>query len=118
MPGWPGWPDRVGGGPDSWRVGMATTHPEKTVFDHDIADHVEETNKTLSQRPVLIMLDGSEVNRRYRIDKPEITIGRDILSDIVLHDTRCSRHHASLIYKNYEQSGNAPEIVLSDQKST
>lgn len=95
-----------------------STHPEKTVFDHDLGDHLGDATKIYSQRPVFIVLDGSEVNRRYRIDKLKITIGRDVLNDIVLHDTRCSRHHASLIYKNYEHAGDAPEIVLRDQKST
>jgi len=70
------------------------------------------------ERPVLIMLDGNDVNRRYRIDKSEVLIGRDVMSDIVLHDSRCSRHHAKLVYENFEQTDEMPQIKLFDNGST
>ena len=95
-----------------------STHPDKTLFDHDIADHLEETTRSWSERPILVMLDGSDINRRFPIDKREVAIGRDIMSDIVLHDSRCSRHHAKLTYRNFEQTAEAPEIMLSDLDST
>ena len=95
-----------------------TNFPEKTVFDEQIADNLEETIKNLTERPVLITLDGGDANRRHSIDKPEIGIGRDITSDIVLQDTRSSRNHARLIYKNYDQIDEPPQIQLQDLDST
>jgi two-component system, cell cycle response regulator len=95
-----------------------STHPDKTLFDHEIADHLEETTRSWSERPILVMLDGSDTNRRFPIDKREITIGRDIMSDIILHDSRCSRHHARLTYLNLEQANDAPQIILNDLDST
>ena len=73
------------------------TIPDKTVFDADIADQLEDTTRVLRvERPGLIVLEGGEVNRRIRIDQPEMFIGRDRTCDIVLLDDRCSRRQQPL----------------------
>ncbi len=94
------------------------TIPDKTVYDSDVAGALEETTKAWIERPVLILLEGTGVNRRYRIDKPIMTLGRDLTNDVVLRDTRSSRRHAKLEYKNFLQSTENQEIVLHDMEST
>ncbi|MEN6625178.1 MAG: GGDEF domain-containing protein [Candidatus Sumerlaeia bacterium] len=94
------------------------TIPDKTVYDSEVAEQLEETTRAWAERPVLILLEGSGVNRRYRIDKPLMTMGRDLTNDIVLRDTRCSRRHAKLEYKNFLQTDGDTEIVLHDMEST
>lgn len=95
-----------------------STHPEKTVYDHEIPEHMEATAKSAPERPVLIMLDGNETNRRHPIIKRELTMGRDLSCDVVLHDSRCSRQHAKLVFTNVDQTDQAPNIVLRDLNST
>lgn len=95
-----------------------STIPEKTVFDDEIADNLDETVQTYVKRPVLITLDGTDINRRYRIDRKEMSLGRDLMCDITLNDIKCSRHHARLIYNNFDRPEENPEILLTDLKST
>ncbi len=47
-----------------------------------------------------------------------MTLGRDLTNDVVLRDTRSSRRHAKLEYKNFLQSTENQEIVLHDMEST
>jgi two-component system cell cycle response regulator len=47
-----------------------------------------------------------------------MVMGRDVTCDIVLHDTRCSRKHAKLIYRNFAREGEPPYVVLADAGST
>lgn len=96
---------------------MATV-PEKTIFDHEIVGHVDDTLQSGVERPILIPLDDNDSSRRIRIDKPEMIMGRDVTCDIVLHDTRCSRRHAKLIYRNFDREGEQPHVVLADMGST
>lgn len=95
-----------------------STIPDKTVFDGKIADNLDETVSTYVRRPVLITLDGTDVNRRYRIDRKEMSLGRDLMCDITLNDIKCSRHHARITYVNFDQPEETPEIILNDLKST
>ncbi|MCE5230554.1 GGDEF domain-containing protein [bacterium] len=94
------------------------TLPDKTVYDSEVSEQVEETTRRWIERPVLILLEGAGVNRRYRIDKPMMMMGRDLTNDIVLRDTRSSRRHAKLEYKNFLQSSDTQEIILHDMEST
>lgn len=92
--------------------------PEKTVYDDDINENLEETTRSSVVRPLLILLDGSNMNRRFRINKHQMTLGRDLKCDISLSDSRCSRHHARLIYKNFERPQDDPEVEIVDLNST
>jgi diguanylate cyclase (GGDEF)-like protein len=95
-----------------------TTVPDQTVHDADIADHLSDTNRVSVGRPILIMLDGRDANKRHRIDKAELTLGRDQQSDVVLADNKCSRHHAKLHYSNFDKTCDTPQIEIEDLKST
>lgn len=92
--------------------------PEKTLFDNDLADHLSDTVRILIDRPMLIPLEGHDTNQRYRIDRREMVIGRDMLCDITLNDTRSSRRHAKLTYLNFDDPGMPPEVRVTDLDST
>ncbi|MCL5271388.1 MAG: GGDEF domain-containing protein [bacterium] len=94
------------------------TFPEKTVFDDEIADQLGQTTRTWTERPVLIPLDGKETEQRHRIDRRELTLGREANCDIVLNDAKCSRAHARLIYHNFDHVDQPPDILLADLGST
>jgi two-component system cell cycle response regulator len=96
---------------------MATI-PEKTIYDSELVNKLDDRTRSLVERPVLVMLDGSDVNSRYFMDKPELIIGRDRICDITLHDSRSSRRHARLEYLNFEDHQETPKIRISDAGST
>ena len=96
---------------------MATL-PDKTVYDSDVGDQLDETARAWVERPVLILLEGTCVNRRYRMDKPTFTIGRDLTNDIVLRDTRSSRRHTKISYRNFDTPDQPPDVELHDLDST
>jgi hypothetical protein len=50
-----------------------------------------------SEVPVLVVGKGAEVGERFYLERPEVTIGRDPVSDIFLNDVTVSRNHARLI---------------------
>jgi two-component system, cell cycle response regulator len=98
---------------------MGTIPDNKTIFDSQIGDQVEDTTRISIERPVLITLDGHDVNKRHSIDKPELTLGRELLMNhIVLDDARASRRHARLVYKNFHMPAETPEIWAEDMNST
>ena len=70
------------------------------------------------ERPVLIVLDGADINQRFRIDRPEIVVGRDLMGGFFVNDARCSRRHFKLFFSNFDQPGKAPEVFIEDLKST
>jgi len=94
--------------------------PDNLVFDSDAKDkdQLDDTTHIKIERPVLIKLDGVEMNHRYPIDKPEIFIGRDMMADIVINDTRSSRRHVRLQYVNFSAKGDSPEVHVEDLGST
>jgi diguanylate cyclase (GGDEF)-like protein len=92
--------------------------PEKTIYDSEINEQLEDTNRVLIQRPVLIKLDDTEMSHRYSLDKDEIQIGRDMMADIAINDTRSSRRHIRLQYVNHDRSDEPPEVYIEDLGST
>jgi diguanylate cyclase (GGDEF)-like protein len=92
--------------------------PEKTLYDSDIKDQLEETTRVLMQRPVLVKLDEADMSHRYSIDKPEIQIGRDMMADIMINDTRSSRRHVRVQYINHDHPDQTPEVWVEDLGST
>jgi predicted component of type VI protein secretion system len=59
----------------------------------------------------LVMRSGPSAGKVYDLNQAEITIGRDINSDIVINDAEVSRRHARLV-------GQAGGFVLEDLGST
>ncbi len=71
-----------------------------------------------TQAPTLVVLEGEEIARSWRVDADPLVIGRDAAADIVLPDPKCSRRHARVSWSN-RSSGDAPaEILLEDLGST
>ncbi|HOE97498.1 MAG TPA: GGDEF domain-containing protein [Candidatus Sumerlaeota bacterium] len=97
---------------------MMTAGPEKTIFDEAVADQCEETIQNRAQRPVLIVLDENEANRRIPVLKRELILGRDLMCDIALHDSRCSRRHARMVYENFNDPVASPLVRVHDLDST
>jgi diguanylate cyclase (GGDEF)-like protein len=93
--------------------------PENTMFDDDLKERVDDATRRLSiQRPVLIQLDGSDMHRRHSIDKPQVLIGRDMMADIVISDSKSSRRHARLTFVNFGDATQEPEVYVEDLGST
>ncbi|MBI1784796.1 GGDEF domain-containing protein [Candidatus Sumerlaeota bacterium] len=90
---------------------------EKTIIDESLIKKLQEARND-RQQPVLMLYDGEEIKNRYTIDKPELVIGRDLTCDIVLLDTKSSRRHARVLYKNHHDPKAAPNVILEDLKST
>jgi hypothetical protein len=53
-----------------------------------------------SQALLLVIMSGSDKGVAYRLVSQKISIGRDPDNDIVLNDTKCSRHHCQITISN------------------
>lgn len=96
-----------------------TDVPENTVFDSEMDEHVDQTNRVWVQRPILMVYDEvNNINHRITIDKKELVIGRDGMVDITLADGKASRRHASLTFENFEVGDQDPRLLLKDLNST
>jgi diguanylate cyclase (GGDEF)-like protein len=97
---------------------LMSSVPENTIYDSDIKDQFDDTTRVIVQRPVLTKLDDADMSHRYSIDKAEILIGRDMMADVVVNDTRSSRRHVRLEYVNFDQPDQVPEVYVEDLGST
>ena len=95
-----------------------TTIPDKTIFDNDIGQQLDDTAHLTVQRPVLVLLDGVEMNHRFPLDKQVKLIGRDMMADIPINDTRASRRHVRVQYVNFDKTGEEPKVTIEDLGST
>ena len=77
-----------------------------------------EASKSGNVYPVLVVLEGGDVKNRYPIDEPELSIGRDVSCRLVLAQTKTSRRHAIVSYRNFAQPGAEPEVYIKDLGST
>jgi len=57
-------------------------------------------------------------NSRFKIDKREMAIGRDLDADLVLDDGLASRRHSLLVYANFDRHREMPDCRLFDENST
>lgn len=90
---------------------------EKTIFD-DSQSKVIEASNAGRERPILALLEGEIFTNQYKIDEPECFMGRDLTCKVVLSDTKSSRRHARLTYRNFTDPASPPVIVLTDLGST
>lgn len=90
---------------------------ENTVFDDSHSKAVDAA-KAVIERPVLVILDGGDLKNRYPLSEQEITIGRDLSCRVVLADTKVSRRHATLKYRNFAESLSTPDVLITDLGST
>ncbi len=71
------------------------------------------TRQDLRIYPVLLGVEGPLANQRFALDKKIITLGRDMVADILLKDNKTSRRHAHVIYGNILQLDQPPERFCS-----
>lgn len=95
-----------------------TTPPiEQTVFDETGPD-LNDARRLSVDYPILMVLEGGDLKTRFRIDEPEMIIGRDIASRLHIADPKISRKHARLTYANFGVRAEEPAILLEDLGST
>jgi predicted component of type VI protein secretion system len=70
----------------------------------------------------LVMRSGPTVGKEYPIEKPEITIGRDLSSDVVINDAEVSRRHARMVQQGtvytIEDLGSTNGTFINGQRLT
>lgn len=66
---------------------------------------------------VVQMHEGVAINK-FKLDKPELRIGRDPASDIFIDNTVVSTEHAVIKTEENPASGGAPEFYIEDLNST
>lgn len=70
-----------------------------------------------SHYPILLGLEGPLQGSRFILNKQTITIGRDMLADIVLKDGKVSRQHARVAFQNINQRDETPQCRIFDEGS-
>ena len=66
---------------------------------------------------VVQMHEGVAINK-FKLDKPELRIGRDPASDIFIDNTVVSTDHAVIKAEENPASGGTPEFYIEDLNST
>ncbi|NJA04508.1 GGDEF domain-containing protein [Methylococcaceae bacterium WWC4] len=93
---------------------MTSTPPDKTQQDsaNTLVAKLSEAGRTRTElEPYLIMLSGHHQGKQYKLDKPQISLGRGADADICVPDPKISRQHCAFIrYPGY--------IVIADLNST
>ncbi|MGC4117319.1 MAG: GGDEF domain-containing protein [Myxococcales bacterium] len=71
--------------------------PEEKTIVHSVADLLSEVKKTSA---CLIVVSGrTSVGKMFKLDRPEMTIGRSGDADIMLDDEGVSRRHAKIVVR-------------------
>jgi diguanylate cyclase (GGDEF)-like protein len=71
---------------------------EKTI----IADNASATifGPSRRQKPCLVQYSGTDLGKRYQLDQPELTVGRNPSNPIVVHEASVSRQHVKLMVRD------------------
>jgi two-component system, cell cycle response regulator len=67
--------------------------------------------------PILMLLQGETVGKKFLLNKPRMQIGRSPDSDMVLADFEVSRKHSVIIYENIERPDEPPRCYIHDLTS-
>lgn len=90
---------------------------QKTVFDeHNVP--ITGVGGEEEIRPSLMLIEGGSSKTRYRLDRDEVTIGRDLECTISVQDSKISRQHAKINTLPTEIPNASPKFVLTDLGST
>ena len=92
--------------------------PPGTGFTEPTHEELRAISPPGRQFPMLLGLEGPLKGRRFVLDKQVISIGRDMLADILLMDNRASRQHSRIICADTQQKDEAPACRLFDAGST
>lgn len=90
---------------------------QKTVFDEHNAP-ISGIAGDDEIRPSLLMIEGGASKARYRLEKPETLIGRDLECAVSIQDSKISRNHAKINALPTDDPGAEPKFVLTDLGST
>lgn len=90
---------------------------QKTVFDEENAP-ISGIAGAEEIRPSLLMIEGGTSKTRYRLDREETVIGRDLDCAISIQDSKISRNHAKLNALPTNEPNSEPKFVLTDLGST
>lgn len=93
------------------------TPVEQTVFD-ETGPNIDDARRIGQDYPILMVLEGGDLKTRFKIDEPEMIVGRDIACRLHIADPKISRKHARLSYANFGKPGDEPVILLEDLGST
>jgi len=66
----------------------------------------------------LVKVQNGEILEEFLLHKGNLTIGRALDNDVVLHDETVSSHHAIITLTDSSQSGTGAEYKVKDLKST
>ncbi|MCX7015536.1 MAG: GGDEF domain-containing protein [Candidatus Sumerlaeota bacterium] len=92
--------------------------PNETVGIEDLQElDAGPRVSTRKNVPIIMLLQGENVGRKYLLQKREIIIGRAPEADIRLFDFEISRRHSSIVYENIQRPEEAPHCVVSDLNS-
>jgi diguanylate cyclase (GGDEF)-like protein len=93
------------------------TPVEQTVFD-ETGPNVDDARRLGRDYPIFMVLEGGDLKTRFRIDEPEMIIGRDIACRLHIADPKISRKHTRIIYSNFGKADDEPILLLEDLGST
>ncbi|HBF34934.1 TPA: hypothetical protein DDW35_10275, partial [Candidatus Sumerlaeota bacterium] len=79
--------------------------------------HATPLATTVRHYPILLGLEGPLQGHRFILNKQMVTVGRDMLADIVLRDNKAARVHARVTYANIAQRDEAPLCRVYDAGS-
>lgn len=75
------------------------------------SEQLKRAPRVVTEKAALVVSSGPTIGTRYFIGKPTMTIGRDLGNDIVIDDSRVSRHHAEIRHT-------AGKVSIGDLNST
>jgi diguanylate cyclase (GGDEF)-like protein len=90
---------------------------QKTVFDEQNAP-ISGIGGDEEIRPSLLLIEGGTSKTRYRIDKDEMFIGRDLECAVSVQDSKISRMHAKINALPTDGQDAEPKFILTDLGST
>lgn len=67
---------------------------------------------------MIVQLHEGVAIKKFKIDKPSLTMGRDPQSDIFIDDTVVSSQHAVITVEAPDKSAEEPQYYIEDLKST
>ncbi|MDX1708440.1 MAG: FHA domain-containing protein [Desulfobacterales bacterium] len=67
---------------------------------------------------MIVQLHEGVAIKKFKLDKPSLSMGRDPQSDIFIDDTVVSTQHAMITVEAPAKSGQGPQYYIEDLKST
>lgn len=92
------------------------TSEENHAFETIGVGDLEKGNETVVRRniPIVMLLQGETIGKKYLLQKSEMLIGRAPNCDIILSDFEISRRHTIIAYENMERASEPPRCVIRD----